>query len=449
MFAGLDYDAWAARPRVRGDRGRPAAGRRGAGRARAQGLEAARAAGARPGRAARGRRRPAPRPALVDRRGAGPPGPHPHRRPDRVLRAARRDQRALGGAPRAPGLALLAAATGRRRRTHPGFPPFDALLAAFGRLVARHPATTFVGAHVGCAAEDLGARRSDARREPELLTSTSRPGSASWAGSRTRAGPSSCATPTGSCSASDMAPDPDLYAIHYRFLETFDESFDYDTDDGARPGPLADPRDRPAGGRPAQGLPRQRPAGPPAGTVVTAAPDGPTGSGTRRGLDACASDAWHVHGPRPRPPPEPAQGTPAGRPGRGDVRGDGRVQAGGRPVSRPGRDRHAAGSRDRRGAVHRRRVAARRVRAHRRDRGDRLRGPLDGADQPGRSRAGASRRRSSSGASAAKLLVYYHPGASNAADQEGLVGQVAAACRAVDSRCSSSRSRSPSSTARS
>src|SRR4029078_4065386 len=36
-----------------------------------------------------------------------------------------------------------------------GFPGFDTLLAAFGRLVARHPATTFVGAHVGCAAEDL------------------------------------------------------------------------------------------------------------------------------------------------------------------------------------------------------------------------------------------------------------------------------------------------------
>ena len=28
----------------------------------------------------------------------------------------------------------------------------------------------------------------------------------------------------------DMAPDPDGYAIHYRFLETFDESFDYGTD---------------------------------------------------------------------------------------------------------------------------------------------------------------------------------------------------------------------------
>ena len=28
----------------------------------------------------------------------------------------------------------------------------------------------------------------------------------------------------------DMGPDPAIYAIHYRFLETFDESFDYGTD---------------------------------------------------------------------------------------------------------------------------------------------------------------------------------------------------------------------------
>ncbi|MFL5778198.1 MAG: amidohydrolase family protein, partial [Chloroflexota bacterium] len=39
--------------------------------------------------------------------------------------------------------------------TAPGFPPFDELLAAFDRLLGRHPGTTFVGAHVGCAAEDL------------------------------------------------------------------------------------------------------------------------------------------------------------------------------------------------------------------------------------------------------------------------------------------------------
>jgi tagatose-1,6-bisphosphate aldolase len=36
------------------------------------------------------------------------------------------------------------------------------------------------------------------------------------------------------------------------------------------------------------------------------------------------------------------------------------------------------------------------------------------------------------GASAAKLLVYYHPDAANAADQERLVATVAADCRAVD-----------------
>jgi tagatose-1,6-bisphosphate aldolase len=36
------------------------------------------------------------------------------------------------------------------------------------------------------------------------------------------------------------------------------------------------------------------------------------------------------------------------------------------------------------------------------------------------------------GASAAKLLVYYHPEASNAADQERLLADVAAACRAAD-----------------
>ena len=29
----------------------------------------------------------------------------------------------------------------------------------------------------------------------------------------------------------DLAPDPEMYAIHYRFLETFDESFDYGTEE--------------------------------------------------------------------------------------------------------------------------------------------------------------------------------------------------------------------------
>ncbi len=112
----------------------------------------------------------------------------------------------------------------------PGFPPYDELIAAFGRMVARHPATTFVGAHVASAAEDLAlvgrlldanpnlhvdiaARLAELGRQPY----TARDFFLRYA-DRILFGV-------------DMAPDPDLYAIHYRWLETCDESFDYSTDD--------------------------------------------------------------------------------------------------------------------------------------------------------------------------------------------------------------------------
>ena len=111
----------------------------------------------------------------------------------------------------------------------PGFPPFDELLAAFGRLVARHPRTTFVGAHVGCAAEDLGlvGRLLDAN--PNLNVDI-----AARLGELGRQ-PYSARSfflrhPDRILFGIDMAPDPDLYAIHYRFLETLDESFDYGTE---------------------------------------------------------------------------------------------------------------------------------------------------------------------------------------------------------------------------
>src|SRR5579875_2627559 len=38
----------------------------------------------------------------------------------------------------------------------PEFPSFEALMEQFERLIARHPRTTFIGAHVGCYAENLG-----------------------------------------------------------------------------------------------------------------------------------------------------------------------------------------------------------------------------------------------------------------------------------------------------
>jgi predicted TIM-barrel fold metal-dependent hydrolase len=108
----------------------------------------------------------------------------------------------------------------------PGFPSFDDLLAAFGRLVGRHPATTFVGAHVGCAAEDLAlvGRLLDAH--PNLFVDlAARLGELGRQPYTTRAFFLRHADRI--LFGTDMGPDPDLYAIHYRFLETFDESFDY------------------------------------------------------------------------------------------------------------------------------------------------------------------------------------------------------------------------------
>ena len=111
----------------------------------------------------------------------------------------------------------------------PGFPPFDELLAAFGRLVARHPATTFVGAHVGCAAEDLGLVGRLLDDNPNLNVDI-----AARLGELGRQPYSARAFFLRHADrilfGADVAPDPDFYAIHFRFLETFDESFDYGTE---------------------------------------------------------------------------------------------------------------------------------------------------------------------------------------------------------------------------
>jgi predicted TIM-barrel fold metal-dependent hydrolase len=110
-----------------------------------------------------------------------------------------------------------------------GFPPFDELLGGLDRLLGRHPRTTFIGAHVGCAPEDLAlvgrmlerhpsfhvdiaARIAELGRQPY----TSRAFFLRWA-DRILFG-------------TDLGPEPEMYSIHYRFLETPDESFDYSTE---------------------------------------------------------------------------------------------------------------------------------------------------------------------------------------------------------------------------
>jgi predicted TIM-barrel fold metal-dependent hydrolase len=115
-----------------------------------------------------------------------------------------------------------------------GFPPFDELIDRLEAVVVRHPQTTFIGAHVGCAAEDLArvsrilarapnfhvdiaARISELGRQPH----TARAFIEHWS-DRVLFG-------------TDMAPDPAWWAVYFRFLETADESFAYDADENEPP----------------------------------------------------------------------------------------------------------------------------------------------------------------------------------------------------------------------
>mgnify|MGYP002260553361 CR=1 FL=1 len=111
----------------------------------------------------------------------------------------------------------------------PGFPPFDEIIDGLEAVLARHPGTTFIGAHVGCVPEDLGrvaamlaahanwhvdiaARIAELGRQPysarDLLLRF----------------------PDRVLFGTDAAPDPPTWATYARFLETRDESFPYDPD---------------------------------------------------------------------------------------------------------------------------------------------------------------------------------------------------------------------------
>jgi predicted TIM-barrel fold metal-dependent hydrolase len=110
--------------------------------------------------------------------------------------------------------------------TSPPFPPFLEIVGSLYNLVKRHPGTTFVGAHVGCYAEnlawvgkmlddcpnysvDIAARLGELGRQPY----TARRFFLQYQ-DRILFG-------------SDFGPDPEAYRIYYRFLETDDEYFNY------------------------------------------------------------------------------------------------------------------------------------------------------------------------------------------------------------------------------
>ena len=112
----------------------------------------------------------------------------------------------------------------------PDFPHFDTLIAQFEHIIARHPGTTFIGAHVGCYAENLGwvgrmldtyanfnvdisARLAELGRQPystkRLLERYHE---------RVLFGSDSFPPSTGG------------YAPYFRFLETADENFNYSSE---------------------------------------------------------------------------------------------------------------------------------------------------------------------------------------------------------------------------
>jgi predicted TIM-barrel fold metal-dependent hydrolase len=114
--------------------------------------------------------------------------------------------------------------------TSPPFPSFMHIMNGLKSLVTRHSSTIFIGAHVGCYGENLGwvgemldtcpnyyidisARLGELGRQPY----TTRKFFIQYQ-DRVLFG-------------SDMGPDLDAYRLCYRFLETDDEYFNYNTSD--------------------------------------------------------------------------------------------------------------------------------------------------------------------------------------------------------------------------
>lgn len=108
----------------------------------------------------------------------------------------------------------------------PGYPSFAELMEQFRRLLMRHAATTFIGAHVGCYAEDLAWVGETLDACPNFFVDIS-----------ARLNELGRAPYTARdfflryqdriLFGTDAAPNVDVYRLYYRFLETRDEYFGY------------------------------------------------------------------------------------------------------------------------------------------------------------------------------------------------------------------------------
>jgi predicted TIM-barrel fold metal-dependent hydrolase len=108
-----------------------------------------------------------------------------------------------------------------------GLPTFQRLMLALESAVGSHPATTFIGAHVGCCAEDL--RRVDRMLGTYANFHVDIGGRVAELGRQPRAFRRLVAAhPDRVLFGTDGYPlDADTYATYFRFVETEDESFGY------------------------------------------------------------------------------------------------------------------------------------------------------------------------------------------------------------------------------
>ncbi|MBG0563794.1 amidohydrolase family protein [Actinoplanes aureus] len=109
----------------------------------------------------------------------------------------------------------------------PGHPTFDRLMQALENVVAAAPGTTFIGAHVGCAAEDLGWVDGMLTRYPNFHVDLG--GRLAELGRQPRATRRLILKhPDRVLFGSDaFPPTRSAYEVYWRFLETEDECFPY------------------------------------------------------------------------------------------------------------------------------------------------------------------------------------------------------------------------------
>ena len=112
----------------------------------------------------------------------------------------------------------------------PPFPSFLSLVNQFANVVRRHPSTTFIGAHVGCYAENLGWVSALLDECPNFYIDISARvgelGRQPYAARRLF-----LRYPDRILFGIDAGPNVEAYQLYYRFLETDDEYFNYNLGD--------------------------------------------------------------------------------------------------------------------------------------------------------------------------------------------------------------------------